>query len=195
MINLIIFSALTLPSILAQSQNIQNIGPLENGSPPGTLILKCGVSQPVWLYEGDNFYIPGNGVNGNKDPSKFTISSSGSTVSNAQPLSGSYVGQYTCYDLTDPDNKYIFMVTIPGASNLSGGAIAGIVIGVLLALVLIAGLIFFGYQRGWFGESDQYDEAEGNDILNDGNMNETASTNRFKKPSAANGRSEFGSYA
>lgn len=178
-------------SRLSSAQDPPQQVTLNKGSPPNTMRLSCdGVSSPTWSHDGTNIYVDGK----NKQPTVYTTSN-GRILSNTQALGGQYIGSYECFDLNNPrDTLRSYDVVIPGATNLSGGAIAGIIIGVLLALLLIAGVIFFGYRQGWFGENDKYDDnEEGNDILEDGNMNETNSTARFKKPHN-NNRSDNGVY-
>lgn len=132
---------LTLPFLIpitAQQQQIQTVT-LNNNSPAGTLRLNCPYGNPSWAFNDKNIY----NSNQNFKPDLFSFSSSGNVLQNIQNLNGDYVGNYVCFNLDKPEQISKWNVVIPGASTLSGGAIAGIVIGVLLAIILIAGLIFF----------------------------------------------------
>ncbi|KAM5297865.1 cell adhesion molecule CEACAM1-like isoform 3-T3 [Glossophaga mutica] len=61
---------------------------------------------------------------------------------------------------SDPFTLNVLYVSTSSTPGLSGGAIAGIVIGVLAVVALIAALVYFLYIRKTGGASDQHDATE-----------------------------------
>jgi len=171
-------------SILLLSNSIANALEtltLNNNGPAGTMQLRCPVAaeNSIWTLNGETIYSNMFNQPQYARPNDFQVQ--GTTLINSSPLDGSFIGQYVCYNTDDPASKVAYQVNIPGASSLSGGAIAGIVIGVLLAILLIVGIIFIGWKKGWFSGGEEYDDAEGADIVNDGHESASA---RFVVPNS-----------
>lgn len=154
---------------------------LQKNGPPGSLRLYCpeSASDTIWTHNKKTFY-SGIGGGQNLQPNKFSVQ--GSQLQNVKPLDGSYLGTYVCYSADNPTKITSWKIDIPGTSAVSGGAIAGIVIGVLFGLALIGGGLYMAYQNNWFDKlgGENYDDIEGADIVNDGVDNSSV---RYSKPS------------
>lgn len=164
--------------ILASSANAIRIGQkqtvektYDNNQPPSTIQLVCEKSQPSWRFNGQDAI--GNPL--------FSINSK--YLVNAQPTSGEYNGNYMCLDLSGNTAGTEYVVRINGTSNLSAGAIVGIVFAVLFAIIIIVVGLYLANKKGYLGgERDEYDEADklqGHDVeVDDYDRNSHAS--RFR---------------
>lgn len=153
---------------------------LTNNGPVGSLRLKCSGVNPTWLVNDKSI----NYGNENLSTNLYSLTSSNQYLTNNQKVSGSYIGQYKCQ--INGETKTIWDVQVPGA-GLSGGAIAGIVIGILVALMLLIAVILLGMKKGWFNKlTGDDDDGEGNDILDD--TNARSENIRYNKPGYNSGR-------
>jgi len=142
---------------LAQKQTFDKS--FDNNQQPGTMILNCDKGKPIWTFQGVTL------VNSQSNP-LFTIS--GSRLLNAQVTSGEYNGDYLCLDGDGNSAGIEYKVRINGTSNLSAGAIVGIVFAILFAIVIIVVGLYLAKQKGFLGgDENEYDEDEklhGNDV-------------------------------
>ena len=68
-----------------------------------------------------------------------------------------YDGSYVCSDLNGEGIAVKYQVTVPGSGSLSGGAIAGIVIGCLALILIIVFLVwFFVFHKSKDGDDQSY---------------------------------------
>ncbi|XP_052024769.1 carcinoembryonic antigen-related cell adhesion molecule 1 isoform X3 [Apodemus sylvaticus] len=97
---------------------------------------------------------------------RMTLSQDNSTLT-IHPIRKGDAGVYQCeisnpvsFKISNPIQLEVIADPTPGDSGLSGGAIAGIVIGSVAGVALIAALIYFLYSRKTGGGSDQRDLTE-----------------------------------
>ncbi|KAM7058570.1 LOW QUALITY PROTEIN: cell adhesion molecule CEACAM1-like [Molossus nigricans] len=146
-------------------------------SDPFTLNVLYGPDAPV-ISPPDSHYPPGANLHlschaASNPPAQYSWSISGSPPQPTQKLfipniTANDSGSYTCLahnPHTGLSRTAVKMITVSVVSasqhpGLSDGAIAGIVIGVLAGIALIAALVYFLYIRKTGGASDQHDITE-----------------------------------
>ncbi|XP_028386170.1 carcinoembryonic antigen-related cell adhesion molecule 1 isoform X4 [Phyllostomus discolor] len=146
-------------------------------SDPFTLNVLYGPDAPS-ISPLDSHYLPGANLNlschaASNPPAQYSWLINGRPQQPAQELfipsitandSGSYAciahNSVTGYNRTTVKNITVSDVSTSPNPGLSGGAIAGIVIGVLAVVALTAALVYFLYIRKTGGASDQHDVTE-----------------------------------
>jgi len=129
---------------------------VENGGPPGSLILTCPVVSNVWTKDGSTIW----DTSGN-----FQISSDLQVLKNSQPIDGSYIGVYKCGNLEGESE--VWMVDVPGVST-GGLPWYFILVIVLSVLIILLTLFYFFYwkkrEQKEEGADIEYDATNANDL-------------------------------
>ncbi|CAK6437100.1 unnamed protein product [Pipistrellus nathusii] len=146
-------------------------------SDPFTLNVLYGPDAPT-ISPSDSYYLSGTNLNlscqaASNPPAQYSWLINGMLLSTTQELFISNItsknsGSYTCLahnsntglNRTMIKNITVYDDTTLSSPGLSDGAIAGIVIGVLAGVALIAALLYFLYIRKTGGASDQRDLTE-----------------------------------
>ncbi|XP_007941319.1 carcinoembryonic antigen-related cell adhesion molecule 1-like, partial [Orycteropus afer afer] len=145
--------SLTKPSIHGNNSTVtENEGPLNLTC----LTNDTGISIQ-WIHNGQSLQLT----------ERMALTQDNSTLT-INPVRREDAGAYQC-EVSNPvshNRSDLFRLTVnydpsaPGSSGLSGGAIAGIVIGVLAGVALIGGLVYFLYVRKTGGAGDQREHTE-----------------------------------
>merc|ERR1712110_848327 len=114
-----VVTSLLVNTIYAQYTQPGQLSVAKN-SPPNSFRLQCSIQASMWEKDGESLA---------NDP-RFSIQNNGQLLTNMMSVDGSFIGTYLCGQLGVTPQT--FQVSVPGATKLSGGAIDGIVIGVLL---------------------------------------------------------------
>lgn len=141
--------------LLGQKQTIDKS--FEKDLQPSQMQLICNKKQPIWRF---------NDQPDTEQNPLFRIN--GQYLFNAQPTSSDYNGNYMCIDGSGESTGIEYVVHIQGTSNLSTGAIVGIVFAVIFAIIIIVVGLWFAHKNGYLGgESHDYDEndkLQGHDV-------------------------------
>ncbi|XP_045148207.1 carcinoembryonic antigen-related cell adhesion molecule 1 isoform X3 [Echinops telfairi] len=159
---ILVFQALTKPSIQASNTTVsEHTGPVVF-----TCLTKHNGISISWFHDGERLRLTER-MKLSQDNSSLTIN----------PVRMEDAGKYQC-EVSNPGNAQksdsLTLTVEANASNsgLSAGAIAGIVIGVLACVSLVAALVYCLWVRKTAGAGDQHDLTE-------------------QKPSAANHNQEY----
>lgn len=134
----------------------------DDQQPPNTINLVCEKPKPIWTFDGQQ----AQEVLGSNGQPLFRIN--GKYLTNAQATSGDYNGNYMCIDGSGETTGIEYVVRINGTSNLSAGAITGIVFAVVFAIIIIVLGLWFAKEKGYLGgeqgEYDENDKLQGHDV-------------------------------